>query len=126
MVFIATNQSGIARGYFSEDEMHAFHKSLNNKLNESSCHIDGFYYCPFHPDGVIKKYKKESSFRKPDTGMLEEIQQDWSLEKQNMLMIGDSESDIICAKNFGIKSLHYSDKISYQEIKDFIYNSFKK
>ena len=43
-----------------------------------------------------------------------------------MLMIGDSESDIICAKNFGIKSLHYSDKISYQEIKDFIYNSFKK
>ena len=64
--------------------------------------------------------------RKPDTGMLEEIQQDWSLEKQNMLMIGDSESDIICAKNFGIKSLHYSDKISYQEIKDFIYNSFNK
>ena len=126
LVFIATNQSGIARGYFSEDEMHAFHKSLNNKLNESSCHIDGFYYCPFHPDGVIKKYKKESSLRKPDTGMLEEIQQDWSLEKQNMLMIGDSESDIICAKNFGIKSLHYSDKISYQEIKDFIYNSFKK
>ena len=35
-----------------------FHKSLNNKLNESSCHIDGFYYCPFHPDGVIKIYKK--------------------------------------------------------------------
>ena len=49
LVFIATNQSGIARGYFSEDEMHAFHKSLNNKLNESSCHIDGFYYLPQNP-----------------------------------------------------------------------------
>ena len=43
-----------------------------------------------------------------------------------MLMIGDSENDIKCAKNFGIKSYHYSDKISYQTMKDFIYNSFKK
>ena len=58
--------------------------------------------------------------------MLEEIQKNWHLEKQNMLMIGDSENDIKCAKNFGIKSYHYSDKISYQTMKDFIYNSFKK
>ena len=126
LVFVATNQSGIARGYFSEKEMHALHKSLNNQLYENSCHIDEFYYCPYHPDGVIEKYKKKSSWRKPDTGMLEEIQKNWHLEKQNMLMIGDSENDIKCAKNFGIKSYHYSDKISYQTMKDFIYNSFKK
>lgn len=126
LVFVATNQSGIARGYFSEKEMHAFHKSLSSQLYESSCHIDGFYYSPYHPDGIIEKYKKNSTCRKPNTGMLEQIKRDWYLQRKNMLMIGDSDVDIECADNFGIKSYRYSDKINLKDMENFIYKNFNK
>ena len=120
LVIVATNQSGIARGFFDESEMHTFHKEMQKQLHDSSAHIDKFYFCPFHKDGKLKKYKKDSKLRKPNIGMLEKIQSDWFLEKDNMLMIGDSNTDIECANNFGIKSLKYDQSLNLNKLINFV------
>lgn len=110
LVIVITNQAGIAKGMFSEAEMHSFHGFMQIELNKRGAHIDQFYYCPFHKDGIVKKYAIDSNDRKPKTGMLDKISRDWNLEKKNIIMIGDKDSDIECAKKFGIKSYLYNGK----------------
>lgn len=109
-IFVATNQSGIARGIFSENDMHKFHNTMQSELKKYKAHIDKFYFCPYHTDGVVKKYKKDSIDRKPNTGMLVKIREEWDLDKNNILLIGDKDTDIECAKNFNINGLKYNGK----------------
>jgi len=122
-VFVATNQSGIARGKYSEDDMHKFHDKMQEELMKSGAYIDKFYYCPYHRDGIKLKYKKESNDRKPNTGMLEKITKEWSLNKKNLFFIGDSASDLECANNFKIKAYKYNGKDDLMTI--FKKNFFK-
>ena len=58
-IFIITNQSGIARGFFTEYDVNLLHKQMLNKLNKYNIIINEIKYCPYHPDGIIKKYKKK-------------------------------------------------------------------
>ena len=58
-VIMVTNQSGVARGYFTENELRNFHKTMVNQLSIKKAKIDKIYYCPFHPNAKIKKYKKK-------------------------------------------------------------------
>ncbi len=109
-VFVATNQAGIAKGKFNENDMKKFHNNMQKVLIESGAHIDKFYFCPYHVDAISEKYKKDSSDRKPKTGMLEKIKKEWNLSKENMYLIGDRDTDIKCADNFKIKSLLYNGK----------------
>lgn len=109
-IFVATNQSGISRGIFSEKDMHNFHTEMQHQLKKFKAHIDKFYYCPYHNEGVIKMYKKDSEDRKPNIGMLKKIKKEWGLDKKNIILIGDKDSDVECAKNFNIKSLKYNGK----------------
>ena len=122
-VFVATNQSGIARGKYSEDDMHKFHNKMQEELMKSGAYVDKFYYCPYHRDGIKLKYKKESNDRKPNTGMLEKITKEWSLNKKNLFFIGDSASDLECANNFKIKGYKYNGKDNLMTI--FKKNFFK-
>lgn len=107
-VFVATNQAGIAKGKFRENDMHYFHNAMQKSLFKIGAHIDKFYYCPYHIDGVIEKYKLDSKDRKPNIGMLEKIASDWGLSKEGMLFIGDRLSDIECAENFNIQGFLYN------------------
>jgi len=109
LVFVATNQSGIARAKYTEDDMNTFHKEMQKQLRKIGAHIDKFYFCPYHVDGVIEKFKKDSICRKPNTGMLKDIKKEWHLTKENMYMIGDKDTDIECASNFNIESFLYND-----------------
>jgi len=108
LVFVVTNQAGIAKGKFLEKDMHDFHNGMQNELNIKGAHIDKFYHCPFHKDGIIEKYKLDSVDRKPNTGMLERIASEWDLKKNNIVMIGDRDTDIECARKFGIKNYLYN------------------
>ena len=108
LVFVATNQAGIAKGIFKENDMHLFHCEMQKQLRKKGAHIDEFYYCPYHIDGCIDEYKIDSNNRKPKTGMLDKIFQKWNLKKENMLMVGDRDSDIQCANNFDIYSIKYN------------------
>ena len=103
-VFVVTNQSGIGKGLYSEMDVKNLHKFMNKELQKKSAYIDDFFYSPYHPDGISHDYDHLSNLRKPDVGMLQLAFNKWSIDKDKSFMIGDSESDILCANRFGIKS----------------------
>ena len=97
-VIVITNQSGVARGFFTEKELKKFHKKMNSILKKKKVTINQFFYCPFHPNGKIKKYKKKSNLRKPGNGMLLKAMKKFKLRPSECAMIGDQKSDYLCAK----------------------------
>lgn len=109
-VIVITNQSGISRGYYSENDVIKLHNYINEKLKEVDANIDDFFYSPFHPDGIVSEYKKKSNLRKPDTGMLELACKKWPILIKDSIFIGDNQTDMQCAKNFGIKGYLYDTK----------------
>ncbi len=115
LLIVVTNQSGIARKYFSIDDVFKFHDYLNQKLkSEYNVIIDAFYICPDHP-----KFSKNCECRKPETGLLEEAVKDFNIDLENSIMIGDKESDIECANNFGIKSIQLLGQYDRSEKADY-------
>tara|TARA_B100000575_G_scaffold208573_1_gene169874 strand:- start:6546 stop:7745 length:1200 start_codon:yes stop_codon:yes gene_type:complete len=120
LVLVATNQAGIAKGIFREADMHNFHREMQNQLRIKGAHIDSFYFCPYHIDGEVAEYKRNSKDRKPNTGMLEKILYEFSLQKKNMLMIGDRDTDTQCANNFMISSILYNGMDNLLTLRDNI------
>ncbi len=101
-VFIITNQSGIAKGYYSEKDVIALHEYINNELKTINAHIDDFFFSPYHPDNS-KEYLNLSHLRKPETGMLDLAVNKWPIDKSNSFLIGDEATDMECAKRFSIR-----------------------
>ena len=107
-VIVVSNQSGIARNYYSENDVLRLHEYINNELHRVNAKIDDFYFSPYHPE-IENKYSHLANLRKPNTGMLENAERKWNFNKKDSFMIGDKESDIICAKNFGIKGYKFTN-----------------
>ena len=101
-VVVITNQSGIARGIFSENDLNVFHRFMKYQLLKKDARIDDFFYCPYHPRGKIKKYKKKSLLRKPNNGMLLNAMKKYKLKSNNCFMIGDEKKDYLSAKKTNI------------------------
>ena len=101
-VFIVSNQSGIARGLYTEKDVKYLHKYINIELNKIDAHIDDFFISPYHPM-FPDKFKDLMHLRKPNTGMLEIAESKWSIEKKGSFLIGDKKTDVDCAANFGIR-----------------------
>lgn len=101
-IIVVTNQSGIARGYFTEEKLLDFHKSMNSFLKKHKAKIDKFYYCAFHPMSSIKKYKKKTNMRKPGNGMILKALKNYKIKPENCFMIGDQRSDYLSAKKTNI------------------------
>ncbi len=102
-VIIITNQSGVARGYFSIKQLSEFHSNLICKLNKRKAYINKIYFCPFYKKGKILKYKKDSFDRKPNPGMILKALKEFKIKKNNTFMIGDSKSDYLASKKAGIR-----------------------
>ena len=118
-VFVLTNQSGIARGYYKESDVNNLHEWVNFKLNNKGAYITKFYFCPYYKDGKIKKYKKKSFDRKPMPGMLFKAAKEFFIIKQKSFLIGDQITDIIAGKRYGIRSFFVKKNI-YSQIKKII------
>lgn len=101
-VFVVSNQSGIARGLYSEDDVAHLHEYINTTLKKINAHIDEFFISPYHPM-FPNKFQNLFHLRKPRTGMLELAESKWSIDKKNSFLIGDKETDIECANNYGIR-----------------------
>ena len=84
-IVIVTNQSGIARGYFSYRDVQKLHKFLERELEKISTYVDKIYFCPYHIDGIIKKYKKKSILRKPNIGMFLKANKIWKVDKEEFI-----------------------------------------
>lgn len=105
--FIVTNQAGVARGFYSEEDVIALHRAISEQLRLHGAHIDDIRYCPYHPDGVVDAYRRQSDWRKPSPGMLLDLMADWPVETAGSFMIGDKESDIEAGHRAGIEGVLY-------------------
>jgi D-glycero-D-manno-heptose 1,7-bisphosphate phosphatase len=103
-VIVITNQSGIARGYYSETDLMALHKYIELRLAAKGAKIDAFYYCPHHPQAVLEKYRIDCNCRKPKTGLFETAITDFDIDAAKSWAIGDKMRDIEPAMALGIKS----------------------
>lgn len=101
-VFVVTNQSGIARGYYTEADMQALHDHMTEELKEAGAHIDRFYHAPWHEDGEIARYRKSSIDRKPGPGMLLQAMADFNVNREQSFLIGDKDTDIDAARAAGV------------------------
>jgi D-glycero-D-manno-heptose 1,7-bisphosphate phosphatase len=102
LVIVVTNQAGVARGYYEEEAVHRLHGFINQELRALGAHIDAFYYCPHHPDGIVSRYSLTCDSRKPGPGMLLRAMREWPINKAGSLMIGDKDLDLEAARRAGI------------------------
>ncbi|MFA7298210.1 MAG: HAD family hydrolase [Candidatus Absconditabacterales bacterium] len=111
LILVITNQQGIGKGKYSFDDLDNIHSNMQQDLKKIGTKIDKFYVCP---------HLKEDNCncRKPKTGMLEQALKEYGFNKKDCILIGDSDKDIECAKQFGIKYI----KIESDKIKNYSYD----
>jgi len=97
-VFFFTNQSGVARGFFTEDDLNTLHDWMCEELAAQGAHIDDVRYCPHHPDGSVEGYLEDHHWRKPSPGMIHDLMAHWPVRHEGSFVIGDRASDIEAAK----------------------------
>ncbi len=112
-IIIVTNQSGVARGYFSIKDVNILHKYIKISLKKIEVKLDGIFFCPFHEDGVVTKYKKKSNLRKPNNGMFLKAKKKWKIDMENSFMVGDQKTDMEFAKKSKIKGYLFNEKNLY-------------
>lgn len=104
-LIVVTNQSAVARGIVTEKVLGEIHKRLEQLLAEKKAFLDRIYYCPYHPDGVVAKYRKESDFRKPNPGMLLRAAEEMDIDLGQSWCVGNSISDMEAGSRAGCKTI---------------------
>ncbi len=102
LVFVITNQSGVARGMFSEQDVRDLHDWMRDELQRNGARIDDFRFCPHHADGSVADYAVDCDCRKPKPGMLRDLMKAWPVRTQGSFVIGDKPSDVEAAKAAGL------------------------
>jgi len=102
---IITNQSGIARGFFTERNVKRIHQKLKKMLKREGAIYDGIFYSPYSVNGSVRPFNRDSPLRKPGIGMLEKGRDLFDIDLTKSYMVGDRESDIGAGKNGGCKSI---------------------
>lgn len=105
LVIVVTNQSGVARGYYSLDAVHRLHRHLDAELAPFGAHIDAYYVCPHHPEHGDAELKVGCSCRKPLPGMLEQASADFGIRMGESYMIGDKATDVAAGRAAGCRTL---------------------
>ncbi len=104
-IVVVTNQSGIARGMLTEDALEEIHAEMRRQLSEKGVHLDAIYYCPYHPEGTVEQYAKESDLRKPKPGMLLRAAAEMEIDLGDSWMIGDSARDVEAGQRAGCRTI---------------------
>jgi len=102
---IVTNQSGIARGFFSEKDLQPVKNTIKKLLKKNGVNLEGFYFCPHHPRGNVSPYNIECPCRKPNPGLLTKAAAELGIDLGNSWMVGDMASDIKAGKRAGCKTI---------------------
>ncbi|WP_338955640.1 D-glycero-beta-D-manno-heptose 1,7-bisphosphate 7-phosphatase [Fusobacterium nucleatum] len=132
ILIVVSNQSGIARGYFTEEDLNIFNNNMNEILKKNGVEITEFYCCPHHPDG-LGEYKKVCECRKPNNKMIEDAIKKYNIDREKSYMIGDKTSDIgaglksnlktiLVKTGYGLKNMEKIDKnetLICENLKDF-------
>jgi len=102
LVIVVTNQAGIAKGYYSEQQFLDLMSWMGGEFEKRHAHIDGVYYCPHHPEAGLGPYKQACACRKPAPGMLLSAANERQIDLRQSIFIGDSETDRQAADAAGI------------------------
>ena len=126
LIFIVTNQAGIAKAKFKLSDLLTLHRKLKTYLYNNNIVINDIKYCPYHPKAKIKKYEKKTNLRKPGNLMIKKILKKWRINPKSSFMIGDRLSDKIAAKK---SKLHfeYVKRNFYEQVKNLdkkIFNNY--
>ena len=104
-VIIITNQSGVAKGFYNENDIEIFNQAMIEQLKQANAHIDSIYYCPHHPEAKIQKYRLDCDCRKPKPGMLIESGKKFNIDFKSSFLVGDKWSDIEAGRAVGCKTI---------------------
>ncbi len=106
-VFVVTNQGGVARGKYTEEDVDAVHDRLREMVEHAAngARIEGFYFCPYHPEGTVKKYKREHDDRKPRPGMILRAAEEHGLDLTRSWMVGDGLRDVAAGNAAGCRTI---------------------
>jgi len=105
LIAVITNQSGIARGYYTEQDFHNLTEWMLSEFKKNDVHVAAVYFCPFHVDGAIEKYKKDSFDRKPNPGMILKARDELNIDLSQSVLIGDNDSDAEAGRRAGVGKL---------------------
>lgn len=108
LVLVVTNQSGIARGYYREDDVIALHAWMNGELGLHGARIDKFYYCPHYTEGPESEYVMACQCRKPLPGLILSAFAEWDIDRETSFLVGDKDSDLAAADAAGIRGYKFA------------------
>ncbi len=123
LLIIVTNQSGIAKGFFYEDDLIKVHEALLAIFKKNNVYIDDIFYCPHHKDGTVEPYNISCNCRKPDTKMIKNSVIKYNIDLRKSYLVGDKDTDIQLAINAGLKSFYVkNDMYEYDKnvVPDYI------
>lgn len=103
-IFVVTNQAGIARGFYTEDDFHALTEWMRAEFKAAGAEIDAVYFSPYHPEHGIGDYKRESECRKPGPGMFLQATREFEVDLARSVLVGDKISDIEAGLAAGVAS----------------------
>lgn len=104
-IVLVTNQSGVARGFFTEAVVNAVHDHIAGLLSGSGAHFDAYYYCPHHPDGKIAQYARACDCRKPGPGLVERAARELGIDPRRSYVVGDRWLDVALARAVGARGI---------------------
>jgi D-glycero-D-manno-heptose 1,7-bisphosphate phosphatase len=105
LLIVVSNQSGIAKGYFTKEALNIVEHKLQLELQADGIQLDGFYYCPHHPDGKINEFSVSCDCRKPKPGMLITAANDFQIDLTQSWMVGDILNDVEAGNKAGCKTI---------------------
>ncbi len=108
LVFVVTNQAGIARGFYGEEAVSGLHRFMQTELASGGAHVDEFRFCPHHPEGSVPALAVSCGCRKPEPGMLAALLARWPVDVARSVLIGDKESDIAAARAVAVRGVLFS------------------
>jgi len=120
LVFVVTNQSGVARNYYSEDDVIKLHLWMKDFLKKNGAVVNQFSYCPHYPLAKIEKYRKDCFCRKPNPGMIVKLINSWQIDKKVSFLIGDKISDVEAANTAGIQGYKFNCENLFKYTKDIM------
>lgn len=136
LAIVATNQAGVARGYFTEDLIHVVHGRLKDMLAEKGAAVDAIYYCPHHPREGKPPYRAECDCRKPGPGMIKQACRELPVDKSRSYMVGDKISDSEFGHRLGLRTVmvltgygrgeHEFQRQDWKDTPDFIAEDLKQ
>ena len=117
VVIVASNQSGIAHGYYREEDAILFNQAMKENLAKEGAYIDAIYYCPHHPEAKIERYRVDCNCRKPKPGMLTRAEKELNIDLKQSYIVGDKLSDVEAGERAGCKTIMVRTGHGAEELK---------